>query len=70
MGNIVWIIFFGWEIFLGHLIAGALLFVTIIGIPFAIACWKMMPLALMPLGSRVVPISSADHDPYGVPISA
>ena len=46
---------------------GLLLCVTIIGIPFGIACWKMIPLALVPLGRQVVPISSAARDPYGVP---
>ena len=67
IGNIVWILVVGWELALAHLVAGALLCVTIIGIPFGIACWKMVPLALLPLGSRVVPIGSADRDPYGVP---
>lgn len=67
IGNIVWIIFFGWELALIHVIAGALLFVTIIGIPFGIACWKMVPLALMPLGRQVVPIHEVEYDPYGVP---
>jgi uncharacterized membrane protein YccF (DUF307 family) len=67
IGNIVWILFFGWELALSHLIAGFLLCLTIIGIPFGIACWKMVPLSLLPLGSQVVPIEGADHDPYGVP---
>ena len=67
IGNVVWIIFFGWELALIHLIAGALLMITIIGIPFGIACWKMVPLALLPLGTQVVPIGSVDRDPYGVP---
>ena len=32
-----------------------------------VASWKMVPLALLPLGSRVVPVDQADRDPYGVP---
>lgn len=68
LGNIVWVIFFGWELALAHLFAGLLLCVTIIGIPFGIACWKMIPLALLPLGREVVPIGSVGHDPYGVPL--
>lgn len=68
IGNIVWLIFFGWELALAHLLAGLLLCVTIIGIPFGVACWKMIPLALFPLGREVVPIASVDHDPYGVPL--
>jgi len=67
IGNIVWILVVGWELAIAHLIAGALLCVTIIGIPFGIACWKMVPLALLPLGTQVVPIGSVDRDPYGVP---
>jgi uncharacterized membrane protein YccF (DUF307 family) len=67
IGNVVWIIFFGWELALMHLLAGALLMITIIGIPFGVACWKMIPLSLLPLGREIVPISSVAHDPYGIP---
>ena len=67
IGNIIWVVLFGWEMALAHLVAGLLLFVTIIGIPFGIACWKMIPLALFPLGRQVVPIGSVSHDPYGIP---
>jgi len=48
--NIVWLILFGWEIALAHLL-GALLFgITIIGIPFAKQHLKLIPLSLMPFG--------------------
>ena len=67
IGNVVWLIFFGWALALMHLVAGLLLMITIIGIPFGIACWKMVPLSLMPLGREIVPISSAHSDPYGMP---
>ena len=67
IGNIVWIIFFGWELALIHLFTGLLLMVTIIGIPFGIACWKMIPLSLTPLGRQIVPISEVEYDPYGMP---
>ena len=68
IGNILWIIFFGWELAISHLVAGFLLCLTIIGIPFGIACWTMIPLALVPLGRRVIPISQAHHDPFGLPL--
>ena len=68
IGNVVWIIFFGWELALMHLLAGALLMITIIGIPFGVACWKMIPLSLLPLGRGIVPISSVANDPYGIPV--
>lgn len=67
IGNIIWLIVVGWELALAHLAAGLLLCVTIIGIPFGIACWKMVPLALFPLGRDVVPIDAFNRDPYGVP---
>ncbi len=48
--NILWIIFFGWEIALAHLFSAGLLAITIIGIPFALQHIKLIPLALMPFG--------------------
>ena len=70
LGNIVWIIVFGWELVLVHLVAGLLLCLTVVGIPLGIACWKMVPLALLPLGSKVVPIDSVPRAQYGVPLGA
>jgi len=55
IGNILWIIFFGWELALAHLVAGALLCLTIIGIPLGLANFKIIPISLVPLGVRVVP---------------
>ena len=56
IGNILWIVLLGWELAIAHLVAGLLLCVTIIGIPFGIACWKMVPLAFLPLGQQIVPV--------------
>lgn len=56
VGNIVWILLLGWELAVAHLVAGLLLCVTVVGIPFGIACWKMVPLALLPLGREIVPV--------------
>lgn len=66
IGNVVWVVVVGWELALAHLVAGLLLCVTIIGIPLGVASWKMVPLALFPLGREVVPLSAVGHDPYGV----
>ena len=52
--NILWIIFFGWEITLVHLFSGILLTLTIIGIPFAKQHFKLIPLALLPFGRDLV----------------
>jgi uncharacterized membrane protein YccF (DUF307 family) len=54
VGNIIWIIFGGISLAVWHLIAGILLCVTIIGIPFGIQSFKMIPIALMPFGAEIV----------------
>lgn len=55
IGNIVWIVFAGWWLALGHVVTGIALCLTIIGIPFGIANFKMIPLSLVPLGREIVP---------------
>ena len=53
IGNILWIIFLGWELALAHLITGVLLCLTIIGIPLGLANFKIIPISLVPLGVRI-----------------
>ncbi|GEP25867.1 YccF domain-containing protein [Cryobacterium levicorallinum] len=53
-GNVVWVILAGWWIALEHLLSGIALCVTIIGIPFGIANFKLIPVALTPLGKQIV----------------
>jgi uncharacterized membrane protein YccF (DUF307 family) len=55
LGNILWIILFGWELAIAHLVTGALLCLTIIGIPLGLANFKIIPISLFPLGVRIVP---------------
>src|SRR5262244_2849904 len=55
IGNIIWVILFGWELALGHLITGILLCITIIGIPLGLANFKIIPVSLVPLGVQIVP---------------
>ena len=55
IGNIIWVILFGWELALGHLIAGITLCLTIIGIPLGLANFKLIPISLLPLGVQIVP---------------
>jgi uncharacterized membrane protein YccF (DUF307 family) len=55
VGNVIWLIFAGWWLALGHLLTSITLAVTIIGIPFAWANLKMIPISLMPLGREIVP---------------
>lgn len=54
VGNLVWIILFGWWLALGHLIAGVTMCLTIIGIPLGVASVKLIPVSLTPLGHRIV----------------
>ncbi|MDX2693403.1 YccF domain-containing protein [Streptomyces ipomoeae] len=54
IGNVIWVIFAGWWLALGHLITSIPLFLSIIGIPFGWANLKLIPVSLMPLGREVV----------------
>ncbi len=55
IGNVLWFIVAGLWLVLTHLITAVFLTLTIIGIPLAYANLKMIPLALAPLGKRIVP---------------
>jgi uncharacterized membrane protein YccF (DUF307 family) len=63
IGNLLWVILFGWWLAIGHLVAGVLLCLTVIGIPLGIASFKIIPVTLVPLGVRIVPAGQA----YGQP---
>ncbi|TFC81335.1 YccF domain-containing protein [Cryobacterium cheniae] len=56
LGNVVWVVLAGFWIAIGHFFSGIALCVTIIGIPFGIANFKLIPVALMPLGKQIVDI--------------
>jgi uncharacterized membrane protein YccF (DUF307 family) len=55
IGNLIWIIFAGWWLALGHLTTGIALCLTIIGIPLGLANFKLIPISLVPLGKEIVP---------------
>jgi uncharacterized membrane protein YccF (DUF307 family) len=54
IGNIVWLILFGWWLALGHLALGVVQCISIIGIPLGLANFKLVPISLFPLGSQIV----------------
>ena len=58
IGNLIWLVFAGWWLALGHLITAILLAITLIGIPFAWAHLKLAGMALWPIGKMIVP---TDH---------
>ena len=51
--NIVWLVLFGWEIALAHLVSALVLFITVVGIPFGKQHIKLIPLALFPIGREL-----------------
>lgn len=51
--DIVWAIFFGWEIAVAHLVGALILAITIVGIPFARQHLKLVPMALLPFHFRL-----------------
>ena len=65
LGNIIWLIVAGWWLALTHIVTGIALCITIIGIPMAIANFKLIPISLMPLGKQIVdrPLSRAALSP-------
>ena len=58
VGNVLWLVLFGWWLALGHVVTGVLLCLTIIGIPLAVANFKIISITLLLLGVRIVPV---DH---------
>ena len=51
--NVIWLILGGFIVVIAYLLGGILLCLTIIGIPFGIACFKLAGLALAPFGREI-----------------
>jgi uncharacterized membrane protein YccF (DUF307 family) len=64
IGNVIWLIFAGIWLAIGHLISGVALCITIIGIPLGLANFKLIPVSLLPLGAEIV--STDDPRAFGV----
>ncbi|WP_341846191.1 YccF domain-containing protein [Streptomyces caeruleatus] len=52
--NVIWLVLSGFWLFLGYMLAGLLLCITIIGIPFGIAAFRIGVYALWPFGYTTV----------------
>ncbi|GAA1924048.1 YccF domain-containing protein [Nocardioides marmoribigeumensis] len=52
--NVIWLVLAGFGMFLGYLLAGVLMCLTVVGIPFGIAAFRIGTYALWPFGRRVV----------------
>ncbi len=58
IGNIIWVVFGGFFLFLHYMISGVLMCLTIIGIPFGIQIFKMSYIALWPFGKEIINVDS------------
>jgi uncharacterized membrane protein YccF (DUF307 family) len=61
IGNLVWLLLAGWWLALGHIITALGLAVSIIGIPFAWAHLKLVPISLWPIGKMIVSREEAER---------
>lgn len=66
LANLIWVVVAGWWLALAHITAGIALCVTIIGIPFGIANFKLVPAAFWPLGREVVDLDELRPSGYSV----
>jgi len=54
LGNIIWFVFAGFWLALGHVLSAIACFITIIGIPFALQHLKLAGISIAPVGKTVV----------------
>src|SRR3954451_16586687 len=64
IGNVIWFVFAGLWLAIGHVVSGVALCLTIIGIPLGLANFKLIPVSLFPLGCDIV--STDDPRAFGV----
>jgi uncharacterized membrane protein YccF (DUF307 family) len=54
IGNILWLVFAGFWLAIGYVIAGIISFILIITIPFGVASFRLAGYALWPFGRTIV----------------
>ncbi len=64
LGNLVFFIFGGFIIFIGYVLGGIILCLTIIGIPFGLMCFRLAGGVIAPFGREV-----RQTEPPGGPVS-
>ena len=67
VANVLWVVLAGWWLALAHIVAGVALCLTVVGIPFGIANFKLVPAAFWPLGREVVDMEEIGR---GAPVRA
>lgn len=60
LGNIIWLIFGGFLTGLGYILAGLVLCLTVVGIPFGLQAVKLGVATMAPFGKRLVERPNAD----------
>ena len=65
LGNVLWVVFFGWWLALGHITTAVAQAATIVGIPLALGNLKLIPVSLFPLGKRIVPVEGNRYSAFG-----
>lgn len=66
IGNVLWFVFAGLWLAIGHILSAAACFVTIIGIPFALQHLKLAVISLAPIGKTVVTTEEAAIARYNI----
>ena len=56
LGNVIWFVLAGWWLALAHVVTGIAMAITVIGIPLALANFKLIPVSLAPLGKDIVAV--------------
>ncbi len=72
LGNIIWFIFAGVWLAIGHVTSAIACFISIIGVPFGIQHLKLAGLALAPIGKTIVPSEVAEaarHEAADITVS-
>ncbi len=64
IGNIIWFVFAGLWLAIGHILSAVACFVTIIGIPFALQHLKLAAISLAPIGKTIVSKEEASRARY------
>ena len=59
VGNVIWFMFAGVWLAIGHLMAAIACFITIIGIPFGIQHLKLAGISIFPIGKTIVSSDAA-----------
>jgi len=60
LGNLIWLIFGGFIVGMGHIIGGLLICLTIVGIPFGMQAIKLGRATMTPFGKEIVELDNAN----------